>query len=318
MFPLISVVSLLHNRRRRILELLENLHTQDYPRVEITVVDNASNDGSAEAVEKFFPEANLLRLATNRGVFGYNFGLQRARGKYIVMIDDDGLPSSSQWISQIVKSFEANPRLGALGCRVLMRDTGRVAVDSPQFHPAEEFRGGFASPAYNGTGAALRSEALRKVGYYPDHYFMSWLELHLCTRLVDSQWEIRCFPTIDVWHGRPSGAIDRGRTYYGLRNYLWYVWTLYPGAELVAESFRYLTGRSRMVARGDIPSGLFAKAFMDAARGWGSLANTRRPVSSKTINHLHILRRCSRGSESTDDDHGMPVRAKAHEIAPSG
>lgn len=317
MVPLISVVSLLHNRRGHILELLENLHTQDYPSVEITIVDNASDDGSAEAVEKFFPRDTLLRLATNHGVFGYNFGLQRARGKYIVIIDDDGLPTSSQWFSQIVESFEANPRLGALGCRVIMRDTGQVAVDSPQFHPDEEFRGGFASPAYNGTGAALRSEALHQVGFYPNRYFMSWLELHLCTRLMDAGWEVRCFPSIDVWHSRPTGAMNRSWTYYGLRNYLWYVWTFYPAAELIVETLRYLASRSRRVAQGDIPSRQVARALIDATRGWLPMANTRHPVSSKTINYLHMLRRCSRGPEAGDNVHGLPVRTTAQEIAPS-
>src|SRR5215213_2556152 len=83
-----------YNRRDVLLGTLGQLRRCGLPAesFETIVVDNASTDGTADAVAEAFPEVVLIRQTVNRGACAKNAGLQYARGKYIVFLDDDSYP----------------------------------------------------------------------------------------------------------------------------------------------------------------------------------------------------------------------------------
>src|SRR3954451_502269 len=58
------------------------LERADYPpeRLEVIVVDNASEDGSAAMVEEEFPQVRVIRRSENVGVSGWDDGFAEARG----------------------------------------------------------------------------------------------------------------------------------------------------------------------------------------------------------------------------------------------
>ena len=304
--PLASVVVLTRNRRENVLTLMHALHHQDYPQREIILVDNCSTDGTLETVTARYPDVRVLRSPRNVGSAAYNLGMASARGKYILMMDDDGLPSSSMWISQVIERFESAPQLGVVACTVRMRDTGLIAYDSPQFIPEGDLKFGFPAAAYNGTGAGLRADAVRQVGYYPEYYFLSWIELHLCTRLIDAGWDVRYFPDIEVWHCRASGSVNRPNTCDGLRNYVWYVWTFYPWPDVLIETGHYLASCMMRLLRQEASLTIVAKALLQAFVGWPSYARDRRPISRKTLRYLRSVRECGNLADYADK-----VRLKA-------
>ncbi len=290
--PLVSVVVLTHNRRDSVLALMEALQQQDYSHREVILVDNLSTDGTIESVTASYPSVSILRSPRNLGAPTYNLGLANAKGRYVLLMDDDGLPCTVGWISQVVEVFESDPHLGAVACTIRMRDTGLIAYDSPQFIPHGSSASGFPAVAYNGTGAGLRMDAVRRVGDYPSGYFLSWIELHLCTRLIDAGWSVRYFPDIEVWHCRASGPVRRPNTYYALRNYLWYVWAFYPWPDVFTETGHYLASCAMRVVRGDVPLRIVARALGAAFVRWPSEPSTRRPISRETLNYLRSVRRC--------------------------
>lgn len=288
--PLVSVVCLSYERRGYVLELLTALQLQDYPNIEVILVDNNSQDGTADAVESAYPKTQVIRCPQNFGMVAYNFGFANAKGHYVFVLDDDALPASSTWITESVRQFEANPRLGALACTIRMADTGRVGYDNPQYLLDEVRDGGYAAVSYNGTGAGLRAEALHRTNYYPFHFFRSWLELSLCTQLIETGWEVRYFPALEVWHRRTTGSINRPITYYGLRNYFWYVWTFYPQEAALKETVRYFGYCLKLVKRGRMKPGLLVRSWFASCAGWSCIAHTRKPVSQATIAYLHRVR----------------------------
>ncbi len=287
---MVTVIVLGHNRRGYLLDLLAALYRQTYKDVEIIVVDNASEDGSAQAVESQFPMIHLIVNRRNYGMVAYNQGFEVARGEYILVVDDDGLPASDDWIGEVVKRFENDPSLGVVSCTIRMRDTGKIANDSPQFDSTIDDILGYPGVAYNGTGAGIRTKALKQVGYYPSHFFTTYLELYLCTRLLDAGWHVRHFPNLEVWHCRSTGTSDPPLTYYGLRNYMWYVWSTYPWPAWLQETAHEVGSRIQLALLGKVPFRRLFKAWYDSIRDMREAVTTRRPINRKTLKELQRLR----------------------------
>src|SRR2546426_11508228 len=87
----VSVVIVSWNVRDFLLDCMASvLESAGSIPVEIIVVDNASSDGSAEAVEARFPSAVVIRNAGNAGVTrANNQGIRVARGRHILFLNPD-------------------------------------------------------------------------------------------------------------------------------------------------------------------------------------------------------------------------------------
>ncbi|HEY1727080.1 MAG TPA: glycosyltransferase family A protein [Candidatus Baltobacteraceae bacterium] len=87
--PLVSVIAPTYNRRTLLPRALESIKRQDYPAVEIVVVNDAGEDIS-DIAERF--GATLVRRDANGGHgAALNSGIERAAGKYIAFLDDDDI-----------------------------------------------------------------------------------------------------------------------------------------------------------------------------------------------------------------------------------
>ena len=90
----VLVIVLNHNKKEMVLECLASLERQAYRPCETVVVDNASTDGSREAIRVRHPGIDLLCLDTNLGAIGgRNAGVAYARQHhdfdYLLFLDDD-------------------------------------------------------------------------------------------------------------------------------------------------------------------------------------------------------------------------------------
>ena len=87
--PLVSVIAPTYNRRTLLPRALESIKRQDYPSVEIVVVNDAGEDIS-DIAERF--GSTLVTRETNGGHgAALNSGIERAAGKYIAFLDDDDI-----------------------------------------------------------------------------------------------------------------------------------------------------------------------------------------------------------------------------------
>src|SRR5690242_12862962 len=89
MAPLISTVVLTRDGRPYLETCLASLAAQSYPAVEVTLVDNASSDGSAQWVREHFPAVRVIASPINRAFIANNLGMAAARGKYVVLLNND-------------------------------------------------------------------------------------------------------------------------------------------------------------------------------------------------------------------------------------
>ncbi|CFX36637.1 Glycosyl transferase, family 2 (fragment) [Candidatus Filomicrobium marinum] len=91
--PLITIGITCHNAADTIERAVKSALAQDWPNVEVVVVDDCSNDGSWSALAEMArtePRLKVLRHSTNRGYPGaLNTIIEAARGEFVAIFDDD-------------------------------------------------------------------------------------------------------------------------------------------------------------------------------------------------------------------------------------
>ena len=185
--PHVTFLIATHNRRDVLLHTLDRVATCGTPagEFEILVVDNASTDGSADAVRERFPDVVLLPQRTNLGPCAKNVGLAVARGEFVVFLDDDSFPQPGS-VARMVQHFLADPRLGAAVFTVTLPDGRRECSAYPN--------------VCIGCGTGFRRAALMQVGGLPEDFFMAAEEYDLSLRLLDAGWKIQPFDDLHVCH----------------------------------------------------------------------------------------------------------------------
>ncbi|MCL2455875.1 MAG: glycosyltransferase family 2 protein [Micrococcales bacterium] len=157
MSPRVTVVVVAYRAHGRLGRCLDALAAQDLPAEHrrVVVVDNASDDGTAEMVETDYPWVDLLRSATNRGFAGGNNLALRAnlepgsaRSPYVVLLNDDAVAAPT-FLSALLRDLEQSPPdVGALTARILLAE--RFVPTSPGTPGAVHGPDGWWLPAPDG------------------------------------------------------------------------------------------------------------------------------------------------------------------------
>lgn len=96
--PLVSVVIPTHNRSALVRRALDSALNQDYPKLEIIVVDDGSKDDTAEVLAQY-EDVSVIRLDSNQGgAAARNHGIRAASGELVAFLDsdDEWLPSKTR------------------------------------------------------------------------------------------------------------------------------------------------------------------------------------------------------------------------------
>jgi GT2 family glycosyltransferase/SAM-dependent methyltransferase len=188
---------------------------------EIILVDNASSDGSVAAAKQQFPEIRVLTLDSNQGYAGgCNRGIEVADGKYIVLLNDD-TKVDPDCLSELVRTAEADPNLGACQPKVrAMRDPshfeysgaagGLMDVYGYPFSRGrlmdhvEEDVGQFDEPAEvfwaSGVCMLIRKSVLDEVGAFDETFFAYMEEIDLSWRIQLGGFHVVYVPSAVVYH----------------------------------------------------------------------------------------------------------------------
>jgi GT2 family glycosyltransferase len=126
----ILVIIVTWNKKDYVINLLNSLSDLTYPaeRLDILVVDNASNDGTVAALEKQFPAITLICNTENLGgTGGFNTGLAWAfaqpegRYDYLWLLDNDVVVHKDA-LTELLKTLEHNPDAAVVGSTMLQLD----------------------------------------------------------------------------------------------------------------------------------------------------------------------------------------------------
>ena len=155
--PLISVIIPVYNGARFLADAVSNVLAQDYPSLEIIVVDDGSTDDIAGAVSRLPVDVRFFRQENAGPAAARNRGLRDASGQFIAFLDVDDLWPAGN-LAMLSRVLAAEPGLMVVHghAQMLMLDpvTGQFR---PEGNPAESF------PYYIGAGL-YRREVFESVG----------------------------------------------------------------------------------------------------------------------------------------------------------
>lgn len=235
----INVVILNFNGGILLRAVLEALRQATGIRLAITLVDNASSDGSVNLARAFLQAQSqipwvVLRNATNLGfAAGNNLGLHAFAARYIVLLNNDATVEPDT-LARLCRFMDATPRAGACGPMLVFPD-GRPQPfshggDPTPFYLARRAAARLRGEALHdwagtaprqvdwvaGTCLLLRTAALAQVGLLDESIFMYFEDNDLCLRLRRHGWEVFFVPEASVRHfNQPSyGDRARRRRYY--------------------------------------------------------------------------------------------------------
>lgn len=125
--PRVSVIVVSYNTREMTLDALRSVYAETRTPFELLVIDNASTDGSAEAIAAAFPPESHpnLRLWAETDNHGFalanNIVARQARGEYVLLLNPDTIVLDGA-IDRLLAFAEARPEAGIWGGRTLFAD----------------------------------------------------------------------------------------------------------------------------------------------------------------------------------------------------
>lgn len=270
--PPVGVAIATRNRRDSLLAALARL--EELPeRPPVVVVDNASGDGTAEAVAELHPEVDLLVLERNRGAFARNLGAERLPTPLVAFSDDD-----SWWrpgaLARAAELFAAYPRLGLVAARIEVGEERRLdPVSAAMSGPAPAGLPGPRVEGFLACGAVVRRSALRQAGGFCERYVIGGEEALLAIDLGAAGWEL-CYAEDVVAVHAPHPSSRGDRDWLQMRNDLWTAWLRLPA--------RRALGASAGLCLAAIRDPAARRALVSAARGlpW-ALARRRVPPAAR-------------------------------------
>ncbi|MGR4878682.1 glycosyltransferase family 2 protein [Streptomyces sp. LARHCF249] len=227
--PRTTVVVITHNRRKQLLHTLDRLAALP-ERPPVIVVDNASTDGTCEAVAAHHSEVTVLTPGRNLGAPGRNLGVRHATTPYVAFSDDD-----SWWeersLSRAADLMDAHPRLGLLAARVRVGADGgwdplsHTLANSPLAH-AHDLPGPQAL-GFLACGAVARREAYLDAGGYHPILFLGGEETLLAYDIAAGGWGV-CYCADVIAVHSPTGGERPGRRAVQRRNAALTAWLRRP------------------------------------------------------------------------------------------
>jgi GT2 family glycosyltransferase len=238
-YPLVSVVIPTHNRKEKLIRLINSILKSNYPKdkIEIIVVDDASTDGTSEDLRKCFPTVKVITNPRESFLAGSrNVGILDSKGDFIFLIDDDNVVDPNT-LSELVKVMQEDEKIGVVGplmyyygdpkriwCAGIKRNyitsktmfLGQGELDEGQYEDladSEEFPNAFM----------VRRKVIEEVGLFDEETFpFGYGEADFCQRVKRAHFKIVTAPRAKVWHDIPvlekEIHFDEKRAYYHGRN----------------------------------------------------------------------------------------------------
>jgi hypothetical protein len=224
----LSVVIVNYRARQLLLDCLESLAAAaPRHRLQLIVVDNASDDGSVQAVRRHYPGVTVIANRDNLGFTkANNQGIALATGRHVMLLNNDTRVHAGAF-SEAIEFLDGEPAIGVVGLK-LLNDDGSLQLSCrrfPSFHQAlfnryslltKLFPNNYFSRQYlmtdihhdkvqdvdwvSGACLGIRRAVLDQVGTLDERFFMYSEDVDYCFRVWQAGWRVSYLPTAQVVH----------------------------------------------------------------------------------------------------------------------
>ena len=232
----VVIIIVTYNNEATINACITSLEKQKLSQV--LVVDNASTDGTIDAVRKDFKTVKLFSLPQNRGYAGgNNFGIEKAlelNCEFVLILNPDTVLEPNA-ITRLLSATEKHEGNGIFGPKILMEDGKRIwsiggELDKKRYtagligyknldnegHKEKEVD--FVS----GTCMLIPRKLLEKDVRYYEKYFLYYEDVEFCVRAKQLGFHSFVVPTAKIVHLEESQKFTL-KDYYLVRNHLLFV-----------------------------------------------------------------------------------------------
>lgn len=293
MRPSLSVLIVTWNSRAELARTLPAVLPELGEGDELIVVDNQSDDGSAAAARKLAPAARVIESGGNLGfAAGCNLGAEAASGDLLVVLNPDAAPLPG--FGEAIRRPWLEGR-GWAAWQALVAMAGGTEVNSagnPIHFTGIVWAGGHGQPlpppppagevaALSGACLAVPLDAWRRLGGFPERYFLYHEDVDLSLRLRLAGGALGIEPAAVVDHDYEFG-VNEGKWRWLERNRLAFLVRTYPAALLALLAPALLVTELALLAAAARGGWLRAKlsANLDFLRWLPRLLGERRQIQS--------------------------------------
>lgn len=216
--PRVAIIVVNWNRRDDTLYCLESLSHLRYPNYRIILVDNASTDGSAEAVRGRFPDVKIIEADQNlRFAGGNNLGLKNALSKaddFSLLLNND-TAADPDFLNHLIEAAESGKRIGLVAPKILYHDRPDVIW----------FAGGVLKPAWGyvrhfglrqlddgrfdqrrevsfltGCCLLIHKEVIDEIGLLDENFYLYSEDADYCLRALGVGFKLIYEPKARIYH----------------------------------------------------------------------------------------------------------------------
>ena len=229
LFPRASIIIVTFNNLSLNRLCIENLYAKtEWPNFEVIVVDNGSTDGTPEYLKEaeiLYPNMTVLLNESNLGfAAANNAGLAKATGEYLVLLNNDTIPTRG-WLSTLIRHLEENHRIGLIGpVTNAIANDAKIAVG---YTNASEIEAWAAQYTRENDGrvvpinmlamfcVAMRRQVFEEVGFLDERFGIGMFEDDdYCRRIRSRGYELRCAHDSFIHHWQRASFILLGEDRY--------------------------------------------------------------------------------------------------------
>lgn len=269
----LSVIIVSYNTKKLLADCLASVFTQTKDlNYEVIVVDNASTDGTIEAVEKRYEDLPAgkagIKILRNKKNLGFakanNQGIRKAQGEYVLLLNSDTKLVGNA-LKKLVDFAETKKKPGAVGPKLLNPDGSPQSSVASFFTLPKAFiwlltgdRFLYSSPPQPqpvdwvmGAALMVKKDVIEKVGLLDEKFFMYMEEVEWCYRIKKAGFEIWFYPQAKIYHlvrgSSPASWRGKQRAILGIYQGLIYFYKKHFGRQQLAVLKSILLAKAAVV-----------------------------------------------------------------------